>query len=86
MTKDEFIKLPRLYVDHELREGHVLALSAPQAHYLRNVLRRSAGDNIRLFNGRDGEWVAALEMPDKKLVATRPGKRCGDADTATSGR
>jgi 16S rRNA (uracil1498-N3)-methyltransferase len=75
MTKDGFIKLPRLYVDHELREGQALALSAPQAHYLRNVLRRGAGDNIRLFNGRDGEWTAALEMPDKKLVVARLGKK-----------
>jgi 16S rRNA (uracil1498-N3)-methyltransferase len=72
---DDFIKLPRLYVDRELRVGQALALSAPQAHYLRNVLRRSAGDNIRLFNGRDGEWAAALEMPDKKLVAARPAKK-----------
>jgi 16S rRNA (uracil1498-N3)-methyltransferase len=32
-----------------------------QAHYLGHVLRRAAGDRVRLFNGRDGEFSARID-------------------------
>ena len=31
-----------------------------QAHYLGAVMRRQTGDAVRLFNGRDGEWLARI--------------------------
>ena len=51
---------PRLYVDAPLAAGAVLPLAAAQAHYLGTVLRRAPGSRLRLFNGRDGEWLARL--------------------------
>jgi 16S rRNA (uracil1498-N3)-methyltransferase len=69
MAKDDFIKLPRLYVDHELRGGAAIELSDAQAHYLRNVLRRGAGDEVRLFNSGDGEWLAELDISKKSAIA-----------------
>lgn len=69
MAKDDFIKLPRLYVDHELRDGATVGLSDAQTHYLRNVLRREAGDEVKLFNGCDGEWLAALDIGKKSATA-----------------
>jgi len=51
---------PRLYVSGALEAGAELALEKPQAHYLRNVLRLKPGDGILAFNGKDGEWQAAL--------------------------
>jgi 16S rRNA (uracil1498-N3)-methyltransferase len=50
----------RLFVDTDLAEGTVLACRADQVNYLRNVLRLGAGDQILIFNGRDGEWRARL--------------------------
>ena len=50
----------RLYIDTDLAQGAQIALSREQAHYLRNVLRRSAGDTLGLFNGRDGEWRGGI--------------------------
>ncbi len=35
-------------------------------HYLKNVLRKKAGDYLRVFNGADGEWLASIEEIDKK--------------------
>jgi 16S rRNA (uracil1498-N3)-methyltransferase len=35
---------------------------------LRSVLRKNAGDTIRVFNGRNGEWLAVLHTVDKKNV------------------
>jgi 16S rRNA (uracil1498-N3)-methyltransferase len=69
MAKEDFIKLPRLYVDHELSDGGEIELSPPQTHYLRNVLRRGTADDVRVFNGRDGEWLAALDFGKKSVTA-----------------
>ena len=65
MNCDETFKLPRLYVDQPLKEQNRIELSPEQAHYLGTVLRRKPGDHIRLFNGSEGEWLAALEAISK---------------------
>jgi len=74
---------PRLFVDAPLREGARIALERNQSNYLGNVLRLSAGENILVFNGRDGEWRAEIEgrkRPDSlSIVAqTRPQDRLPD--------
>jgi 16S rRNA (uracil1498-N3)-methyltransferase len=51
---------PRLYVGNTLAPGAEIALGKAQAHYLGNVLRLKPGDAVLVFNGRDGEWRAAL--------------------------
>jgi 16S rRNA (uracil1498-N3)-methyltransferase len=61
----------RLYVTADLGEGVALPLSDGQVHYLLHVLRAKAGDRVRLFNGRDGEWAAALENVTKRGVVVR---------------
>ena len=76
-------RAPRLFVDAALREGERIALERNQSNYLGNVLRLSAGDTILVFNGRDGEWQAAIEgrkRPDGlSIVArTRPQDRLPD--------
>lgn len=50
----------RLFVEDALRAGADVAAGPGQAHYLGTVMRRSAGDPVRLFNGRDGEWAARI--------------------------
>lgn len=66
MSDNKFFKLPRLYIDTPLTEGEDVVLSADQAHYFRTVLRRQDGDQIRLFNGRDGEFLCTLHDLGKK--------------------
>jgi len=51
---------PRLHVSGALKAGAEIVLEKPQAHYLRNVLRLKPGDGVLVFNGKDGEWKAAL--------------------------
>ena len=56
--------LPRLYVDPQdagLATDATVPMADGQAHYLGHVLRRQPGDRVRLFNGRDGEWLGAIE-------------------------
>jgi len=52
---------PRLFVAGPLPSGGDVALDRAQAHYLGRVMRLEAGDKVLLFNGRDGEWLAAVE-------------------------
>lgn len=66
IDKDETFKLPRLYVETALKRNRVITLSSAQAHYLNNVLRRSDGDAVRLFNGQDGEWAGHLQNLSKR--------------------
>ena len=63
---DKIYKLPRLYVTTPLNDKGVIAFDESQAHYLNNVMRRKEGDEIRVFNGREGEWVGQLSLISKK--------------------
>lgn len=50
----------RLFVDLPLGQAQSVPLSRDQAHYLNSVMRRGIGDQVALFNGRDGEWTAEI--------------------------
>ncbi|MBR0777715.1 16S rRNA (uracil(1498)-N(3))-methyltransferase [Bradyrhizobium diazoefficiens] len=68
---------PRLYVDAPLAQDARVPLDSDQSNYLGNVLRLAAGSPILAFNGRDGEWQAAIEgrkRPDGLVILqqTRP--------------
>src|SRR5882757_6221017 len=74
---------PRLFVDAPLAAGETVALERSQSNYLGNVLRLSAGDTILVFNGRDGEWQAAIsgrKRPDhlELMAQTRRQDRLPD--------
>ena len=41
-------------------------------NYLKNVMRCKDGDYIRLFNGRDGEWLCELmDIQSRPFVVPR---------------
>jgi 16S rRNA (uracil1498-N3)-methyltransferase len=73
---------PRLFVEAPLKAGAVLPLDRAQAHYLTTVLRRKSGAGVLVFNGRDGEWSAALES-QKRDVVLRLGAKVRDQTAAT---
>lgn len=56
----------RLYVDAGLSEGARVVLEEGQAHYVLHVMRAKIGDRLSLFNGRDGEWLAAVSETAKR--------------------
>lgn len=60
--------ITRLFIDLPLSAGARLALAEPQSHFLTNVLRARAGDRLRAFNGRDGEWSARIADIAKRAV------------------
>ncbi len=60
--------LPRLYVYNDLSAQAEVILVDDQAHYLAHVMRVRIGDKVRLFNGRQGEWLASVASISKKAV------------------
>jgi 16S rRNA (uracil1498-N3)-methyltransferase len=67
----------RLHVDQALSSGQAVSLTADQAHYLFGVLRLGPGAAVHLFNGRDGEWLAAVDQ-----IGKRAGRLVCAAETA----
>jgi 16S rRNA (uracil1498-N3)-methyltransferase len=56
----------RLYVDCALAVDVRHACDKQQANYLRNVLRLGGGEELLVFNGRDGEWRAVVQVRGKR--------------------
>ena len=57
---------PRLYRDADLAAGARLPLDRAGANYLLTVLRRTEGEPVLVFNGRDGEWRAEIAATGRK--------------------
>ncbi len=58
----------RLHVPHDLAPGAQIALDEGQSRYLAAVMRQAVGDEVAVFNGRDGEWRARLATVGKRSV------------------
>ncbi|MEY9182143.1 16S rRNA (uracil1498-N3)-methyltransferase [Bradyrhizobium sp. USDA 326] len=76
-------RAPRLFVDAALVQDARVPLDRDQSNYLGNVLRLAAAAEVLAFNGRDGEWQAAIEgrkRPDGLVILqqTRPQDRLPD--------
>lgn len=78
MTASADLPRARLLVAADLAAGAAVPVPAGPAHHLRNVLRLAPGAAVRLFNGRDGEWLARIDALGKGqadltvLVRLRP--------------
>jgi 16S rRNA (uracil1498-N3)-methyltransferase len=62
-------RIPRLFVDTPLATGSSATLNRQQAHYVANVMRLKSGDPLRLFNGRDGEYLCTIAFAGKREAA-----------------
>lgn len=59
----------RLYVTSDLAPDAAVAPTLDQSRYLTQVMRLGVGDDLLIFNGRDGEWRATvLEVLKKGVI------------------
>ena len=56
----------RLFVPDDLTLDVALVLKPEQARYLTSVMRLGLNDEVTLFNGRDGAWLAKISLITKK--------------------
>ncbi|MEE8295067.1 MAG: 16S rRNA (uracil(1498)-N(3))-methyltransferase [Sphingomonadales bacterium] len=61
----------RLFVKNPLSRGAQVTLNRDDSHYLLNVMRKSEGDEVSLFNGVDGEWAARISGGSKKSLGLK---------------
>jgi 16S rRNA (uracil1498-N3)-methyltransferase len=55
----------RLFVTSDLAQDLGVVLDKPQSHYVATVMRRTVGEKVVLFNGRQGEWLGVLQEVHK---------------------
>lgn len=75
---NSYYKYPRLFIDFPLIDKGDVPLEQPHVHYLKNVLRKEVGQGLRIFNGRDGEWLAEVSELSKKLGVAALQKKTQD--------
>jgi 16S rRNA (uracil1498-N3)-methyltransferase len=68
-------RTPRVYLAAPLAAGLAVSFDRAQANYLLNVLRLKNGDELLLFNGRDGEWQARIAGAGKRALTAVIGER-----------
>lgn len=64
MAHSDF-RTPRVFVATPL-DGAPVSFDRNQSNYLINVLRLRDGDDVLVFNGRDGEWRGRLGLAGRK--------------------
>lgn len=70
----DYHKFPRLYIQDQtchLTLSADITLDKDQTHYAHNVMRMKKGHFIRVFNGRDGDWLGQFIQIDKKQAVIR---------------
>lgn len=81
MARYDF-RTPRLFADSALQRGASIVLDKAQTNYLCNVLRLGDSASVLVFNGRDGEWRAALKRDGKKTASLSPLEQTREQETA----
>jgi len=68
-------RVPRLFVNTELRAQSRTILPEAAAHHAARVLRLGDGAAVSLFDGRGGEYAARLAVAGRGEVAAETGER-----------
>ena len=69
------MRRPRLYVDLQLASGGRITLPEAASHHVTRVLRLGAGDALTVFDGRGGEYDAAIERTPRGAVVVDVGAK-----------
>src|SRR5919112_771590 len=64
---------PRIHCDLRLGPGAQFALAPEAAQHVGRALRLKAGDAITVFDGRGGEYDAAIQRIDRDRVDVKVG-------------
>jgi 16S rRNA (uracil1498-N3)-methyltransferase len=68
----------RLFIPDPLHANAVISPSPDQVRYLLSVMRLKAGDELLLFNGRDGEWRGLVADVTKRACTLKIDARTRD--------
>lgn len=68
----------RLYIPESLAPDKIVRLSEAQSHYLKNVVKYTAGDTLFCFDNLNGEFSAEIAGVEKKQVALKILQKTGN--------
>ncbi len=71
MGKHNYYNTKRIYYPEDFVENMVITITQQKLHHLKNVLRVSIGDYVRLFNQQNGEWLAKIEQTEKNKLGLK---------------
>ena len=73
----------RLYVEKKLSPNIMIYIKNKQHHFLKNVLRIKIQDNIRIFDGLTGEWLAKVISINRDNIVVQVIKKCRELKSET---
>ena len=77
-----YSNIKRFYTELPLYLDNNITLNDKQHHYLKNVMRIKRDDFVRLFNGKDGEWLAKVIKVEKKFASLSIKKNISEQKTS----
>ncbi len=86
MVMADHFTLPRVYIVALSEDTAVVPLGPEITHYLKNVLRRQPGDQIRVFNGKAGEFLATIRDLGRADGVVELGVRLRPAEGGSAAR
>ena len=69
------MRATRIHTAENLTSCTTIELNREYAHYLVNVLRHKPGDQVLVFNSRDGEYAASLLAANSKSARLQVGQQ-----------
>lgn len=67
------MRIPRIFQPVSLVSGKVLELDAQATAHITRVLRLKAGDALRIFDGKGGEYEAAIRNVERRVTTVEIG-------------
>jgi 16S rRNA (uracil1498-N3)-methyltransferase len=67
------VRVPRVFTPQPLQPHIEVTLESGASHHLCKVLRMKAGEQLILFNGEGGQYVASLISPDRNRAVAVTG-------------
>jgi 16S rRNA (uracil1498-N3)-methyltransferase len=71
--------LPRVYISDSLYKNQILRIENDLFHYLKSVIRMKPGARMRIFNQKDGEFLAVIAEIGKNHILLRSEDQQRDA-------
>lgn len=71
LTIKKIMRQPRIYQDQTLTLQQTIELTADAAHHIAGVLRMKPSQEVRLFNGKGGEFLGSITEVAKKRVSVQ---------------
>jgi len=72
------MRRPRIFLDYPIQTGAICTLSDEASRHVAQVLRMRVDEQLVLFNGQGGEFIAEIIIADKRRIDVKVGQHILD--------